>query len=251
MKKIAFALSALAAVTTANTAVAAADGTVEIRGRVVDQTCEVVTAYKNLVVVLDTVGKNALSARGETAAQKPFHIEVENCGTAALDGLTRVYAAFSTPSPDDIDTANAGTLKNRANSGNATNVNIQLLNSNGLPIDLNPFEEGKSATPVTTKNYTAQSPEVQYGVKKNYNKATGERTAADQTTASTDILGKKIVGGETEFRSQADGNNPNLGVELTQGNQKFQLKYGAQYYATNAATAGIVEAFVTYNIAYK
>lgn len=203
MKKIAFALSALAAMVSG--AAMAQDGTVEIRGRVVDQTCEVATSYKNLVVVLDTVGKKSLDTAGKTAAAKPFHIKLENCGIpadlAGL-GLTNIYASFTTPSPQDIDTT-TGTLKNRATSGNAGNVNIQLLNSDGTSINLTPFTEGQSQTPTTTKNYQATDPEVQFGVKTNYSlTAQPARTAADAQTQAADILGKKIIGGETEFRTQ-------------------------------------------------
>lgn len=252
MKKIAFALSALAAMVSG--AAMAQDGTVEIRGRVVDQTCEVATSYKNLVVVLDTVGKKSLDTAGKTAAAKPFHIKLENCGIpadlAGLD-LTNIYASFTTPSPQDIDTT-TGTLKNRATTGNAGNVNIQLLNSDGTSINLTPFTEGQSQTPATTKTYEATDPEVKFGVKTNYS-LTGQpvRTAADAQTAAADILGKKIIGGETEFRTQAEGNNPNKGVAIKANQQAYELQYGAQYYATNAATPGIVEAFVNYTIAYK
>lgn len=252
MKKFAFALTAFAGLAAAGSAMAV-DGTVEIRGRVVNQTCEVQTNYKNLVVVLDTVGKNKLDAAGKTAGKKPFHIRLQGCAASQPDA-THVYASFNTPSAEhvhtDVSSEDAkkynGTLKNRATQGGAENVAIQLLNNNGSPINLNPIEVIKDAATASTNGYTDTSNEVKFGVLLNYTEANTPREAA--TDANTPVLGKKVAGGETWIRSQG-GTGNQTGVPVTAGD--VQLDYNAQYIATGVAGAGIVEAFVNYTIAYK
>lgn len=250
MKKFAFALTAFAGLAAAGSAMAV-DGTVEIRGRVVDQTCEVESNYKNLVVVLDTVGQNKLASKGATAGKKPFHIKLEGCKAAATNA-THVYASFNTPSASHIHTATGekfnGALVNRATQGAAGNVAIQLLNNDGSPINLNPLEVTKDAVAAAGNGYAADAAEVKFGVLVNYTDANAARTAAEASTPPANVLGKKVEGGETWIRSQG-GEGNQTGVPVTAG--KVQLDYNAQYIATDVATPGIVEAFVNYTIAYK
>ncbi|EDK09250.1 Fimbrial protein [Haemophilus influenzae PittHH] len=54
-------------------------GKVTFFGKVVENTCKVKTENKNMSVVLNNVGKNSLSAKGDTAMPTPFTITLQNC----------------------------------------------------------------------------------------------------------------------------------------------------------------------------
>lgn len=254
MKKLSFALTALAALTSGSVMAQAAntaDGTVEIRGKVVDQTCEVATTHKNLVVILDTVGTSKLDKAAKVAGVKPFTIKLNNCAAATAD-VSTVYASFSTASLTDItdvDDNNKGVLKNKATDNAATNVGIQLLNADGSPVDLNSETTQTSLGAGAGTEYAATDAEVVFGVVTGQtgDYTTAKRTAADANTAAANVLGKKVAGGETWVAGTALTNN---GAKVEEG--AVALEYKAQYIATEgAATAGEVEAFVSYNIAYK
>lgn len=266
MKKLAFALSALAALTAgsamaqdtaAQGAANTADGTVEIRGRVVDQTCEVNTNYKNLVVVLDTIGKAKLNGEiGKASSPKPFTIALEGCAAPTTD-LTTVYASFSSASvadtynqgDSDFDAKIKGVLRNKTTDNAATGVGIQLLNADGTAVDLSPLDNSRGDLGGSNNGavYAATDNEVVFGVVKNYGTDKfATRTAA--TAAGDNVLGKKVAGGETWVGEHANTNNK--GAALAQG--AVALNYQAQYISTAAeVTAGDVEAFVSYNISYK
>lgn len=266
MKKLSFALTALAAFTagsvmaqSANTA----NGTVEIRGKVSPQTCEVAGAYKNLVVILDTVGIKALETKGAVAGIKPFEIKLTGCGDATVDATVKsVFASFSTASFDDVvDVNGTGVLKNKApDDKKASNVGVQILNADGTPVNLNPetlLREGTAgATTGVAGPYSADSDEVKFGVVRGLEfegnnlgttYANATREVATANTPATDVLGKKVAGGETWVAGSA---LTNKGAQL--GPTDITLKYQAQYIATDAGTtAGDVEAFMSYNVAYK
>lgn len=266
MKKLSFALTALATFTagsvmaqTANTA----SGTVEIRGKVVNQTCEVSGAYKNLVVILDTVGLKKLSEKNGVDGVKPFFIKLNNCKTEAVDGISSVFASFSTSSLDDIyNLDGTGVLENKApEDRKAKNIGVQILNADDSVVNLNPETLLKSADAATVGAgvagpYGADANEVKFGVLRgltfdndNQGKtyADAARAAATDTTAATDVLGKKVAGGETWVAGTA---LTNKGAKL--GATDITLEYKAQYIALDVgAEAGDVEAFVSYNIAYK
>lgn len=252
MKKL--ALASLVALT-ATSAFANGQGTVEIRGKVVDQTCQVETNHKNLVVILPTVGKGDLAAKGQTAGKKDFEIKINNCQTND-NGLTSVYAAFSPIAASHVDSANEGTLFNRAVNGvqgfgKANNVNVQLLDGQGNAINLTGITNTSGAPGTAPVGGT--HPLEKQGNKFTYADVdafvtTGKKVdGGDLNTASNTILGKKVVGGETVY---GDPLKAGSGTALD-GKTEYTLSYSAQYYATDAATAGDVEAFVTYNISYK
>lgn len=254
MKKLAFALSALAALTAgsamAQGAANTADGTVEIRGKVVDQTCEVDTSYKNLVVILDTIGKNKLAAKGAVAAPKPFQIKLTGCSAADQSGVTHAFASFSTASISDVidvNDQNKGVLVNKATDSNASGVGIQILNFDDSPINLNPVQTQTAVGTAGGATYSATDAEVTFGIIKNFTTKTEKRKAADANADANTILGKKVAGGETWI---VGDETTNKGKALTAGN--VELDYKAQYIATeDTVTAGNVEAFVSYNISYK
>lgn len=139
MKKIQLGL-AIISLGLASSAVFAADGTVTINGKVIDQTCTVGGNTGNYTVTLPTVTKSTLSAANNVAGDTKFTINLTNCPA----GDVGVYY--------DNTNANinpAGRLNNTATTGGATNVNIQLLNSAKTIIDLTKDQAGQNL--VTSK----------------------------------------------------------------------------------------------------
>ncbi|HHE9504864.1 TPA: fimbrial protein [Haemophilus influenzae] len=108
-------------------------GKVTFFGKVVENTCEVKTDYKNLSVVLNDVGKNSLSTTGNTAMPTPFTISLQNCNnvTSTANKVSKVGVYFY--SWENADKDNNYTLKNKTTGGAdfATMVNIQLMESDG------------------------------------------------------------------------------------------------------------------------
>lgn len=256
MKKLSLALAVLGALSATSAVANNGSGTVEIRGKVVDQTCTVSTNHKNLVVILPTVSKADLAEAGQTAGRKDFQIEVQGCGTTAnQNGISTIYAAFSAPSPSYVDNVNAGTLFNRVQGGvnnftKAGNVNIQLLDKDGNAIDLSGKTLGSSNTGGATTPASATHPLTDQGNKFFYEAkdefvTTGKKTDGNKGAG---VLGKKLSGGESVY---GDPSRSGAGATAEGNKDNYTLQYAAQYYATGTATAGDVEAFVTYNIAYK
>lgn len=133
MKKIILAASALAL---GSVAAHATDGTVTINGKVTDQTCKVSANSKDITVTLPTVGVGSLATAGTTAGRTPFTINLENCKAG------QVSAFFETGG--NVDAA-SGRLNN---TGNASNVQVQLLSDSSVVI---PVLANAAQAPVTTK----------------------------------------------------------------------------------------------------
>lgn len=138
MKKIILAASALAL---GSVAAHAADGTVTINGKVTDQTCKVSANSKDITVTLPTVGVGSLATAGTTAGRTPFTINLENCKAGD------VSAFFETGG--NVDAA-SGRLNN---TGNASNVQVQLLSDSSVVI---PVLANAAQAPVTTKATVAK-----------------------------------------------------------------------------------------------
>lgn len=109
----------------------AIDGTINITGKVVGQTCQVEnTAFGTQVtksVAMPLVLTSALGAAGNVANKTPFTLTISGCDTA----LTSVQTQFSGA---NIDAA-TGNLK-ISSASPATNVEIQLLNASDAPMSL-------------------------------------------------------------------------------------------------------------------
>jgi major type 1 subunit fimbrin (pilin) len=129
---VATALGALIATAGAIPVAQATDGTINITGSVVSQTCKVegndfgTPATK--AVPLAPVLATDLAVAGNTAQKTPFSLAITNCDSA----LTSVQAYFSGANIDP-STGNL-TLSGGAS---ATNVQIQLLNASGAVMPLN------------------------------------------------------------------------------------------------------------------
>lgn len=102
----------------------AADGTITINGKVTDNTCVVTTPQgKDLTVTLPTVSKLSLASAGATAGRTPFTLGLSNCK------VNDIVGTYFEPGPT-VDFA-TGLLNN---AGSATNVKVQLVGDNNLPI---------------------------------------------------------------------------------------------------------------------
>lgn len=165
MKKIILAASALAL---GSVAAHATDGTVTINGKVTDQTCKVSANSKDITVTLPTVGVGSLATAGTTAGRTPFTINLENCKAG------QVSAFFETGG--NVDAA-SGRLNN---TGNASNVQVQLLSDSSVVI---PVLANAAQAPVTTKATVAKDAD---SAALNYYAeyyATGAATAGDVATS--------------------------------------------------------------------
>lgn len=143
MKKIQLGL-AIIGLGLASSAVLAADGTVTINGKVIDQTCTVGGTTGNYTVTLPTAAKSSLATANATTGDTKFTINLTNCPA----GDVGIYYDNTNA---NINTA--GRLNNTVTTGGATNVNIQLLNSAKAVIDLTKDMTGQSL--VSTKIATA------------------------------------------------------------------------------------------------
>ena len=137
-KLLSTALIATIAATGFATVAQASDGTINITGKVVGQTCKVegsafgTPASKNVPLAL--VLAPVLSTAGNTANKTAFNLNITACDTA----LSTVQTQFSGANID----ATTGNLKLTGGSAAATNVQIQLLNASSAVMPLN----GASAT---------------------------------------------------------------------------------------------------------
>ncbi|MEX4603222.1 type 1 fimbrial protein [Haemophilus influenzae] len=106
-------------------------GKVTFFGKVVENTCKVKTDNQNMSVVLNDVGKNSLSTKGNTAMPTPFTISLQDCNnvTTAANKASKVGVYFY--SWENADKDNDYTLKNKMSNDFATMVNIQLMESDG------------------------------------------------------------------------------------------------------------------------
>ncbi len=99
----------------------AADGTITITGKVMNQTCSVSAGPGNgTPVVLAPVAASDLQTAGDTANDTDFDVTLSGCPT---NPGVQVAASFS---GSNIDTANGGRLSNA--NGTAANVDVELSN---------------------------------------------------------------------------------------------------------------------------
>ncbi|WP_192481339.1 F17A fimbrial adhesin [Escherichia coli] len=170
MRKIQFILGILAAAS--SSATLAYDGTITFNGKVVDQTCSVTTGSKNLTVTLPTVSAKSLDSSGKVVGLTPFTISLEGCNTAAT-GAQNVNAYFEPNANTDYTTGN---LTNTASSG-ASNVQIQLLNADGVKV----IKLGQAAAAQNVDTVAINDANVTLRYNAQYY-ATGVATAGDVTS---------------------------------------------------------------------
>lgn len=100
----------------------AADGTITINGEITDTTCSISVngGAADATVVLPTVSASSLTAAGETAGNTPFSIALSGCAGTALNTASAWFESGL-----NVD----GTSGRLNNTGTATEVQVQLLNS--------------------------------------------------------------------------------------------------------------------------
>ncbi|EFA5996534.1 fimbrial protein [Escherichia coli] len=170
MRKIQFILGILAAAS--SSATLAYDGTINFTGKVVDQTCSVTTGTDPLTVTLPTVSTKSLDSTGKVAGLTPFTISLEGCNTAAT-GAQNVNAYFEPNANTDYTTGN---LTNTASSS-ASNVQIQLLNADGVKV----IKLGQAAAAQNVDTVAINDANVTLRYNAQYY-ATGVATAGDVTS---------------------------------------------------------------------
>ncbi|MGS2794154.1 long polar fimbrial major subunit LpfA [Escherichia coli] len=137
MKKVFFALSALALTSTSVFAADAGDGTIKFTGEIVDAACVVSPDSQKQEVVLGQVNKSVFTATGDKSPATPFKIKLENCDIS------------STAKNVEISFSGVGAAGNEAlvsvstEPGAATGVGIGIYDNTNTLVDLN---TGKSAT---------------------------------------------------------------------------------------------------------
>ncbi|EEZ4382684.1 long polar fimbrial major subunit LpfA [Escherichia whittamii] len=92
MKKVIFALSALALTSGSVFAAESGDGTVKFTGEIVDAACVLSVDSQNQEVVLGQVQKSVFKAVGDKSPSKPFEIKLEDCD---ITTLKKVKVGFS------------------------------------------------------------------------------------------------------------------------------------------------------------
>ncbi|MDN3524553.1 fimbrial protein [Halomonas sabkhae] len=129
-------------------AIAAQTGTVNFEGKVVNSTCNVVPADQDKTVILPTVSVSALAIAGATAGATPFSISLEDCtiGNVTPEPFSLSPMAANAENQFDVSAyfepggtvdSSTGRLINTASDGDgATNVQIELLNSQGSPVEI-------------------------------------------------------------------------------------------------------------------
>lgn len=132
----------------------AADGTITFTGNVTAQTCTIAGngGTSNFSVALPTVSASSLATAGATAGRTPFNIALSNCAQSG-----NVHTFFE--QGPTIDTSTGNLL---VNAGGASNVEIQLQNSDFSTIALNQPDSTQGSKTVAissgaaTLNYYAQ-----------------------------------------------------------------------------------------------
>lgn len=110
-----------------SSAYAAPDNIITFQGEVTDETCSVAVNGEDAtpVILLETVSKSDLAKSGDTAGLTQFDIAVSGCtGNASGVSISTVFVGNQV-------TANG----NLGNTGDATNVEVQVLDSSGTEIN--------------------------------------------------------------------------------------------------------------------
>ena len=149
------------------------NGVVNITGKVTETSCVLGTSAASVTVKLPPVDKDLLSAAQSNAGRGGFSLSVTGCSNGV-----KVSAAFVPNSNVDAH----GNLKNTAASDAASNVQVQVLDKNHQPININTddattqlarAETVSGATPVNLQYY------LQY-----YSQAGGAGAGAVAATAN-------------------------------------------------------------------
>ncbi|CAE6871110.1 Major fimbrial subunit SMF-1 [Paraburkholderia aspalathi] len=125
--KLQVALVAGISAATLFSAAHAADGTITFTGRISASTCTIAGdgGSASFTVALPTVSASTLSSTGKTAGRTPFTIVLSGCSPTT----GTVHTFFESGATTDTASGRLNLSAAAAGSTNATNVQIQLLNS--------------------------------------------------------------------------------------------------------------------------
>lgn len=114
-------------------------GTITFTGSVTEAPCSVSAADTNLAIDLGQVSKNLLTGTGKFGTAVPIEIHLTGCSFAAVTGNTAAPLSKVSVSFPGL-TSTTGMVPN---TGNATNVAIQMLNRDNTNLN---FTTGSSET---------------------------------------------------------------------------------------------------------
>lgn len=114
-------------------------GTITFTGSVTEAPCSVSAADTNLAIDLGQVSKNLLTGTGKFGTAVPIEIHLTGCSFAAATGNTAAPLSKVSVSFPGL-TSTTGMVPN---TGNATNVAIQMLNRDNTNLN---FTTGSSET---------------------------------------------------------------------------------------------------------
>lgn len=157
-KRFAF-LAAIAAIALSSSAFAS-DGTITFTGQVTAQTCAISGngGTSNFTVALPTVSAGSLGVAGSTAGRTPFTIALSGC----TPNTGTVHTFFEAGSTTDSASGRLNLTPAAAGSANASNVQIQLLNSDasGIAAGFADASQNSQTASISggaaTLNYSAQ-----------------------------------------------------------------------------------------------
>lgn len=136
---------ALAAITLSPAALAdtAKDGTVHITGLIQQNACTVKTDSVLIEVTLKDEFASIFTATGQTAGDKGFTIDLENCDA-------NIYSNVQARFEGTLDGTDATILKNDAD---AQNIGVQILDKTGdsTPVTFNDLQAWSSAVGLPTE----------------------------------------------------------------------------------------------------
>ena len=154
----------------------AADGTITITGKVLDNTCTIGgTSPGNYTVKLPTVIKSAFTAINTTAGEKDFQIELTNCPSPAN------ISVFFESTNTNVDTA--GRLNNTATGGSTAQVELvngtERINLKGTTLS------AQSTTALTFNSSSSTTNSHTFPLKARYYALTYPVTVGDVATSIT------------------------------------------------------------------
>ena len=140
--------SGAVALAAASLAAHAVDGTITINGTVANNTCTVTVngTSKDLTITLLPIAKTALATANSFAAPQSFSLNIAGCGT------TPTTTPFFEPTSSGTTTITNNRL---ANTGSASGVEIQILNSSGVQVDLSKAFGSQNVSGVAVVSGTA------------------------------------------------------------------------------------------------
>lgn len=111
---------------------AVTQGTVEFKGKLIADTCQIDPASVNLVVTLPTLSVTTLNEAGATGGSKAFDINVIECSA----DIKKVGAHFEAIGGSGTDSQTGNLINDLTSTDAAKNVQVRLYNSDETPMIL-------------------------------------------------------------------------------------------------------------------